>query len=357
MQMREVNFTVSEYIRGNLNVLARKVVEKQFQQNPEYWDRYGDAGFDRCIQDTEHHLAYLAEAIGLSSVRLWLDYVQWATILLKSFRVDEDDFAANLSATRVVLQMRLLPEAMAIVTGFIDEGIDQIYVTPSTLPPFIDTDTPTGLLASRYLSALLYAHKDKAFQTMNEAAEAGMSVEDLYLNVLQPVQYEVGRLWQESKITVAHEHFCTSASQQLMSQLLTRFPSSPRTGKSLVSACVSGELHDMGLRMVSDYFSIMGWETYHLGANTPTKSLLSLLLERPPDVLALSVTITTHLSTLREVMTAVRAQEALLATKILVGGYPFNVSPRLWREIGADGYAPDSTRALQVAQELVQSVP
>lgn len=357
MQMRETNLTVSEYVRGNLYVLARRVVEKQFQQTPEYWDRYGDAGFDRWVQDTEQHLAYLAEAIVLSSVRLWQDYVQWATILLKAFRVDEVDFAANLSAIRMVLQARFTSETMALVTGFIDEGIDQIYVTPSTLPPFIDTNLPTGMLASRYLSALLYGHSNKAFQHINEAAEAGMSVEDLYLNVLQPAQYEVGRLWQESKITVAHEHFCTSAAQQMMSQLLPRFPSLPRTGNSLITACVSRELHDVGLRMVSDYFGIMGWETYHLGANVPTNSLVTLLTERLPDVLALSVTITTHLSTLREVITAVRAQEALLATKILVGGYPFNVSPRLWREIGADGYAPDSTRALQVAQELVQSLP
>jgi methanogenic corrinoid protein MtbC1 len=38
---------------------------------------------------------------------------------------------------------------------------------------------------------------------------------------------------------------------------------------------------------------------------------------------------------------------------ILVGGYPFNLSSRLWEEIGADGYAPGAQEAVAVALDLV----
>jgi len=32
-----------------------------------------------------------------------------------------------------------------------------------------------------------------------------------------------------------------------------------------------------------------------------------------------------------------------------VGGYPFNIAPGLWRNVGADGYAPDAREAILMA--------
>ena len=39
----------------------------------------------------------------------------------------------------------------------------------------------------------------------------GISVKDIYLHVFQSSLYEIGRLWQENKITVAQEHYCQYA--------------------------------------------------------------------------------------------------------------------------------------------------
>ena len=40
--------------------------------------------------------------------------------------------------------------------------------------------------------------------------------------------------------------------------------------------------------------------------------------------------------------------------KILVGGYPFTLSPNLWREVGADGSASDAERAIALADEMAR---
>ena len=39
--------------------------------------------------------------------------------------------------------------------------------------------------------------------------------------------------------------------------------------------------------------------------------------------------------------------------RILVGGYPFNLSPTLWQHVGADGYAPDADGAITEAERLL----
>lgn len=153
-------------------------------------------------------------------------------------------------------------------------------------------------------------------------------------------------------MNVAQEHYCTAATQLIMSQLYPWVFGGERTGETLIAACVAGELHEIGLRMVSDLFEMEGWDTYYLGANTPHRSLMEALSERKPRILALSATITYHVGEVAEFISAVRDKDTAGEIQMIVGGYPFNVDRDLWRKVGSDGWAPDAEGALQVASEL-----
>jgi methanogenic corrinoid protein MtbC1 len=105
--------------------------------------------------------------------------------------------------------------------------------------------------------------------------------------------------------------------------------------------------------MVADFFEMEGWDTYYLGANTPTESILRTVEELRPDILAVSATMTFRVSDARELLARVRRSESGQGVQLLVGGYPFNLSPNLWRQVGADGYAPDAEQAVVLASEMV----
>ena len=183
--------------------------------------------------------------------------------------------------------------------------------------------------------------------------EEDTSVKDVYLHVFQPAQREVGRLWQTNQISVAQEHYCTAATQLIMSLLYPRIFASGRIGHTLVATCVVGELHELGVRMVADFFEMEGWDTYYVGANTPTNSILRTLADRKADVLAISATMTFHVRAVAQLIAEVRASEACSSVHILVGGYPFNVSLDLWQQVGASGYASDAQQAVRVANRWV----
>jgi len=104
--------------------------------------------------------------------------------------------------------------------------------------------------------------------------------------------------------------------------------------------------------MVADFLEMEGWDTYFLGANTPPESVLRTVEERQAEVLALSATMTFHVSRVSELIAGLRATPALSETSMLVGGYPFNISPDLWRRVGADGYAPDAASAVAEAARI-----
>ena len=52
----------------------------------------------------------------------------------------------------------------------------------------------------------------------------------------EPVQHEIGRLWQINHISVAHEHYCTSVTQMIMSELYPYATGLPR-GKTWEASC------------------------------------------------------------------------------------------------------------------------
>jgi methanogenic corrinoid protein MtbC1 len=105
--------------------------------------------------------------------------------------------------------------------------------------------------------------------------------------------------------------------------------------------------------MVSDFFEMAGWDTYYMGANTPTESILQTIEAREVDVLGISATMTFHVRVVADLIERVRASELGRDTRILVGGYPFNIAPDLWQQIGADGTAHDAQQAVDLANRLV----
>jgi len=68
--------------------------------------------------------------------------------------------------------------------------------------------------------------------------------------------------------------------------------------------------------------------------------------------LALSATMTPHVSAVAELIQEVRKDPEAGSRWILVGGYPFGVDPDLWREVGADAMALDALEATGTAARL-----
>lgn len=351
--MSETTTQASAFILAQRDVLAEAIVARQYQLQSQFWKPFGDSGRAKSVRDAGYHLTYLSEALFASDPTLFVEYVAWVKALFAGLKFPEDVLSQSLECMRAVFQEQLPENMRAIACEYVQAGLDALPRAPVAPESFVSTEAPLGALARAYLDALLRGERAAASQLILDAVERGTSVKDIYLNVFQCTQREIGRLWQTNQISVAQEHFCTAATQVVMSQLYPRIFSGVKTGRKLVVTCVGGELHEIGARMVADFFEMEGWDTYFLGANTPTDSILRTLDERGADALAISATMTFHVSRVAELIARVRASGAGNHTKLLVGGYPFNLSPQLWQTLGADGYARDAQEAIEVAGRLV----
>jgi methanogenic corrinoid protein MtbC1 len=342
-----------EEIRARQTFFAESIVDTLYRLEPEQWERYGEEGLRQSVRDAEYHLSFLAEAIRCEDPTLFSHYIAWVRSLFNGLGLPENALVSTLDSTREVLQRELSSKAAIQTSQYIDEALHYLNEAPLQPPSHMAEEGPLTKLAERFLKLLLETRLGEARALILQAVEEGVGVDDIYLEIFQRSQREIGRLWQLNRISVAQEHYCTAATQLIMAQLYPYIFGTEKTGKRLVAACAGGELHELGVRMVADMFEMSGWDTYYLGANVPARSIDLALAEYEAQVLALSMTMTFHLKNLMEIISTVRSGE-YRDVKILVGGYPFNISPHLWKKVEADGYARDAREAIRVADTLLR---
>ncbi|HEX9985695.1 MAG TPA: cobalamin-dependent protein [Thermoanaerobaculia bacterium] len=335
-------------IRTRIDLLADAITDRHFLAHPELEQRYGPIGRIRCREDAAFHLQYLAAALEAEDVGLFLDYVAWAKVMLASRNVPPSDLADNLGILASALSGRLAMEASRAAVEYVRAAIETLPSMPDDIASFLDPGRPLHDVAERYLQQLLNGNRLGALQLILQTVDGGQSPRDVYRHVFEPVQREIGRLWQINRISVAQEHFCTAATQQVMTHLYGRIFGNEKRDGRLVSMCVGGEMHEVGLRIVSDLLELEGWHTYYLGANVPAASAVQMCADRNADVLLISATLTPHLAAVAEVIRLFRASKALEGRKVVVGGRAFSMLPSLWKSVGADGYAANADDCIEL---------
>ena len=209
------------------------------------------------------------------------------------------------------------------------------------------------VLGQQYLELLLEGRRHKAGQLVLQEVEQGLAVSNVYVDVLQPVMYELGRMWQRDEIDIATEHYVTAATQVLIAQLFPHALAGARVARSMVGCCLGSELHELGMRMVCDFFEFAGWDTYFLGAVTPAQSLVKTVTSRNPDLVCISATMSFGLPKIRDLIQELRIGSSPNPPRIMVGGLPFLINPQLFRTVGADATAADARQAVHVATQLM----
>ncbi len=333
-------------------VLSEAIVEAHYLLNPKLPQLYGPEGKQKCVDDAVIHLTYLQQALDNQSEQLFVDYIAWAKTLFEGINLPVSHLAEHLSVMGEVLRQRLTQDAAGKVSKILIAAENQLGEKSQLDHTFLDEQSPLYDLAREYLDLLLASNRTGASQLIMAAVKDNqIPVQDIYLKVFQPCQREVGLLWQTGRISVAQEHFCTAATQLCMSQLYPYTFSSKKNGKVSVITCVQGELHEVGVRMVADLLEMNGWDAFYLGANVPTDSVLKFIEEKQPDMIGISATITGHLPQVKELIQKVREIEKQHIF-IMVGGYPFNISPELYLELGADAHSTDAKLAIDMADQL-----
>ena len=176
-------------------------------------------------------------------------------------------------------------------------------------------------LYQNYLEALLAGKRKQCRDMVQCLLDANIELKTLFTDLFQRSMYEVGKLWENNRITVANEHLATSITESLLNLAYPALFATDRSGRKAVISCSANEFHQVGGKMVADIFELNGWDGHFLGANLPPDDMARFIQEVRPDVVGLSLSILSNLDHIKRGIEVVRTDFPKL--DLLIGGQAF----------------------------------
>ncbi len=183
---------------------------------------------------------------------------------------------------------------------------------------------------------------------MESSTDPWMVYKYLFVRTLN----QLGCYWDQGKIDIHEEHRISNLIEMILSQVYPYIASSKKRDAIILTLSPNGEQHGITSRIMSDYFEMAGYRTYHLGIGLPCGEVIKAIQSSGAAVVAISVTLKEHLESAGYLINAIRIQTDLEDVKIIVGGQAFT-SEEDWQSIGADAYGEDFEKCLEEVDRLL----
>ncbi|MFC7370484.1 MerR family transcriptional regulator [Fictibacillus iocasae] len=152
-----------------------------------------------------------------------------------------------------------------------------------------DAEDQASRLSEEILNALLTFQEKKAQDLLSQAFSM-YTIEKVVIDILGSLLVKIGHLWEEKKITVAHEHYASSYIRVKIGQILHSFSVDPYLPR-VMAFCGPGEQHELGLLIFTLYLRRRGFEVIYLGQNIPERDLEEVIMQAGPKFVFVSCTI------------------------------------------------------------------
>jgi MerR family transcriptional regulator, light-induced transcriptional regulator len=198
-------------------------------------------------------------------------------------------------------------------------------------------------LFEQFNLSLEKSDKEACVRLAVEALQADRTdIVTLYNEVLSPALTEPVCLSTQKSICIWEEHVRTSIVRTVIENCFLfvskerdqKYKSPPR-GK-VILVCPTEELHEIGARMVMDYFTLCGFSVTFIGANTPQDEIVSAIQYLKPVYVAISITNYYNLVAARYAVQRICSQKGALNFQVILGGLACRYHPETCREMGAD---------------------
>ena len=171
------------------------------------------------------------------------------------------------------------------------------------------------------------------------------------IDVMSRTLNEVGERYEKGELFLSELMMIGYMANEVTTIVKPHLPRSRQKpkGKILVGT-VKGDIHDIGKNIVVMMLQADGWDVVDLGVDVPPERFVEAVSSEKPDALGLSALLTSTMMEMRTVLEALRKSGQKSKVKVVVGGRP--VTKQFADEIGADGFAENSVKAIRVLSEL-----
>ena len=193
----------------------------------------------------------------------------------------------------------------------------------------------------------------KAVEAKVKAAlDAGVNPKTLLDEGMIAAMAEVGRLFEIGEYYVPEMLIAARAMQHGLAVLKPHLKeANVQSAGKVAIGTVKGDLHDIGKNLVAMMLEGAGFEIMDLGTDVAPDKFVGAV-QAGANLVALSALLTTTMPNMKAVIEGLKTAGLRDKAKVMIGGAP--VTDSYAAQIGADGYAPDASRAVNLAKSLVK---
>jgi corrinoid protein of di/trimethylamine methyltransferase len=206
----------------------------------------------------------------------------------------------------------------------------------------------------RIARALILGDRDTVGRMTREGLDLGLDPKEIIFKGLIPGMDVVGEKFRRNEYYVPQVLLSARAMYaglDLLKPLITAAANSSDYLGTVVIGTAQGDLHDIGKNLVAMMLEGAGFKVVNLGRDVAPEAFCKAVEEHQANIVGISALMTTTMPAMKRTLDALAKAGLRDRVKVMIGGAP--VSQAFADEIGADGYARDSTLAVVKAKQLV----
>jgi 5-methyltetrahydrofolate--homocysteine methyltransferase len=190
-------------------------------------------------------------------------------------------------------------------------------------------------------------------KAVQSAIDAGVAPAKVLNEGMIAAMAKVGQLFEEGEYYVPEMLVSARAMQSGLAILkpLLKEAKVASAGRVAIGT-VKGDLHDIGKNLVAMMLEGAGFEIKDMGTDVTPEKFVEAVKTGGVDVVALSALLTTTMTNMKVTVEALKQAGVREKVKVIIGGAP--VTDSFAQQIGADGYAPDASKAVSLAKGLLK---
>jgi len=199
--------------------------------------------------------------------------------------------------------------------------------------------------------AVIAGQKDEVVAKVQQAIAEKITPEEILNRSLIPAMREVGDRFERGDYFVPEMLIAARAMQAGLAILKPMLVETGiETSGKVVIGTVKGDLHDIGKNLVAMMLEGAGFEIIDLGTDVAPEAFAQAAREHNAKMIGMSALLTTTMPNMKATIEALKDLGIRDQVKIIIGGAA--VTDDYAQQIGADGYAPDASRATSLANSL-----
>ncbi len=197
--------------------------------------------------------------------------------------------------------------------------------------------------------SIISGDEDKAKKLTGNFLNEGIKPKEILNSGLVAGMDVVGQRFRAYEMYLPEVIMSATAMKSAMELLKPHLSKSEESSMgNIIMATIEGDVHDIGKNLVSMMLEGAGFNVVDLGVDVPVERIIDAAEKEAANVIGISALLTTTMLAMEPAIKMIRKKNSRV--KIMVGGSP--ITKEYADKVGADGFAPDALRAINLAKQL-----